>query len=233
MNKEIFDLIFFCWKTNPQYINWRITYHFVDWLDKFHSPRWSCWFLLLRGLPLSSEGRLLFVSHFVPRGPGTPLHWNWKEKLLTLCAVSKLLRGFGVGLRSSSLHVAMIEVILRSIPVPSFNCCRIHRVSCEYSNCMAQWKIFEYSQGTVWILQQQKSGQECLLKENLLILQLARYMTQFIRQKSNYYQTLGVWLRQTSPYVLLVTVIIAMDKTWCPYIRIRHFSPIWFLRFNK
>ena len=35
---------------------------------------------------------------------------------LTLCAVSKPLGSFGMGLKSSFLHVAMIGVILRSIP---------------------------------------------------------------------------------------------------------------------
>ncbi len=39
--------------------------------------------------------------------------------VLTLCAVSKPLGCFGVSLKSSSPHVGMIEVILRSIPITS------------------------------------------------------------------------------------------------------------------
>ncbi len=57
---------------------------------------------------------------------------------LTLFAVSKPLGCFGVGLRSSSLNMAMVEVILRSIHVRLFTCYRMHMV------------LRDYSQGTLW-----------------------------------------------------------------------------------
>ncbi len=66
-----------------------------------------------------------------------------------MCNMSKPLRGFGVGLRSSSLHVVMIKVMLRSIPVCSFSCCCYTKIIIflkrdlhKFSTCWrgGQWK---------------------------------------------------------------------------------------------
>ena len=44
---------------------------------------------------------------------------------------------YGVGFRTPSLHVEMIGVILRSIPMSSFSLKKIHVVPCEYRKSLS------------------------------------------------------------------------------------------------
>ena len=52
---------------------------------------------------------------------------------------------------------------------PLFCCCRIHTVPCEYSKIFHCAIQFEYSQGTLWILQQLNEGTGMLLSITSII----------------------------------------------------------------
>ena len=76
------------------------------------------------GIPCIPFSPTIPLAPLVPVGPktnkpsckscyvGTVMFHRPPYETLTLCAVTKPLRGFGVGLRSSSLRVEMIEVLL-------------------------------------------------------------------------------------------------------------------------
>ena len=123
-----------------------ITCHLKDFTKTFYGEKYFLLFCKISIPQYIHFGGINFLVNSSKMMPTILTCLNsWQIIILNLLAGSRW-RVHGLGLRSSSLCVGMIGVILRNIPVCLFSLWKIHVLPCEY------WK-YVYSQETTWIFQ--------------------------------------------------------------------------------